>query len=401
MSHVVLTNWLKRICVGRRKHRLSKSRNAFRQKGDSSMTKGIFKTLTKTLALTSISLVVTLAIYSCSAITSTSSSESPVVNTTTSTQQNQATDLPDIVAVVAKVKPSVVAINDQVTSTTFFGGTTTQAAAGSGWILDSNGLIVTNDHVVSGAENIVVSLNDGRIFKAVKVTSDPVNDLAIIQVDATALPAASIGDSSRLQVGMQVIAIGNALGEGVRVTGGLVSNLGTSISLSASQKLYDLIETDAAINPGNSGGPLVNMAGEVIGIVNAKVSASGVEGMGYAISSNTAIPILQQLRSQGHVVQPWIGTVFQTVDPGVAMVYGLSAQEGALIIDVAANSPGSTVGLQQGDVVLTINGKKVITATQAANAVLGSQIGQKLEITYQRDTDKFTTSVTTTQNPTQ
>jgi serine protease Do len=288
--------------------------------------------------------------------TATSGPVSPASTTTvTLAPQGAAPALPDIVSVVAKVKPSVVAIDDQIISTTRRGGTTTQAAAGSGWIMDSNGLIVTNDHVVSGAQNIVVSLDDGRIFTAVKVSSDLVNDLAIIKVNASGLPAAKMGDSSQLQVGMQVIAMGNALGEGIRVTGGLVSNLGTSIALSASQTLYDLIETDAAINPGNSGGPLVNMAGEVIGIVNAKVSASGVEGMGYAISVNTASPILQQLITQGRVVQPWIGAVFQTVDPGVAFVYGLSIQQGVLIMGVTASSPASAAGLQQGDVILTVD----------------------------------------------
>jgi serine protease Do len=293
-----------------------------------------------------------------------------------------------------------VAIDDQIISTTRRGGTTTAAAAGSGWIMDPNGLIVTNDHVVSGAQNIVVSLDDGRIFPAVKVTSDPINDLAVIKVNATGLPAATIGDSSKAQVGMQVVAIGNALGEGIRVTAGIISNLGTSITLSATQTLYNLIETDAAINPGNSGGVLVNMSGEVIGIVNAKVSASGVEGMGYAISTNTAVPILQQLLNQGYVVQPWIGAVFQTVDPGVALVNSLPVQKGVLIVDVSPNSPASNAGLQPGDVILTIDGKGVTSASEAAAAVSGSQIGQKLQIAYQRGNSKSTVEVTTVKNPT-
>lgn len=323
-------------------------------------------------------------------------SASPVA-TLTSVQQS---DMATIVDVVARVKPSVVAINDQIISTSRRGGTTTQAAASSGWIMDSNGLIVTNDHVVSGAQNIIVSLDDGRNFTAVKVSSDPVNDLAVIKVNATGLPAAKIGDSSGLQVGTQVIAMGNALGEGIRVTGGIVSNLGTSITISASQTLYDLIETDAAINPGNSGGPLVNMASEVIGIVNAKVSASGVEGMGYAISVNNASPILQQLATQGRVVLPWIGAVFQTVDPGVAFVYGLSLQQGVLIVDVSTGSPASVAGLQQGDVIMTIDGKNMTTASQVAGVISGSQIGQKLQIAYQRGSNKSTVGVTTVQNPT-
>jgi serine protease Do len=349
------------------------------------------------MALIAISLVVLLMACSSAGVPSTVVSPDPT--TAPSAPQNAATTLPDIVSVVAMVKPSVVAIDDQIAVATRRGGTTAEAAAGSGWIIDSNGLIVTNDHVVSGAQNIVVSLDDGRIFTAVKVTSDPMNDLAIIKVNASGLPAAKIGDSSKLQVGMQVIAIGNALGEGIRVTGGLVSNLGTSITLSATETLYSLIETDAAINPGNSGGPLVNMAGEVVGIVNAKVSAAGVEGMGYAISINTASPILQQLITQGYVTQPWIGAVFQTVDPGVAFVYGLSVQQGVLIINITASSPASAAGLQQGDVIVTIDGKNVTNASQLADIISSSQIGQKLQITYQRGNNKSTTDVTTVQSP--
>ena len=313
--------------------------------------------------------------------------------------QIQQPSLSSIVDVVMKVKPSVVAINDQIVSATRRGGTTTQAAAGSGWIMDSNGFIVTNDHVVSGAQNIIVSLDDGRNFMAVKVSSDPVNDLAIIKIDASGLPAARLGDSSLLQVGTQVVAMGNALGEGIRVTGGLVSNLGTSITVSASQTLYSLIETDAAINPGNSGGPLVNMAGEVIGIVNAKVSVSGVEGMGYAISINNALPILKQLATQGRVVQPWIGAVFQTVDPGVAFMYSLPLQQGVLIVDITANSPASTAGLKLGDVIVSVNGKNMTNASQLADVISTSQIGQKLQIIYQRGNNKSTVDVTTMQNP--
>jgi serine protease Do len=376
------------------------------------MNKGSMRITKRFLVFTLTSLMVLLTACSSTVLPSTSPQASqspiaktvtaqPVVSTATPTVTPEDIDavLPDVVSIVARVKPSVVAINDQVVSTSRRGATT-QAAAGSGWIMDSNGLIVTNDHVISGAQNILVSLDDGRTFPAVKVSSDPVNDLAVIKVNATGLPAAKMGDSSSLQVGMQVIAMGNALGEGIRVTGGIVSNLGTSISLSATQTLYDLIETDAAINPGNSGGPLVNMAGEVVGIVNAKVSASGVEGMGYAISFNNAASILQQLATQGKVVQTWIGAVFQTVDPGVAFIYGLSVQQGVLILDVSAGSPASAAGLQQGDVITTISGKNVTTASQVAQVISNAQIGQKLQIVYQRGTGKSTVEVTTAQNPT-
>jgi serine protease Do len=376
------------------------------------MNKGSMRISKRFLAFTLIGLLVLLTACSSTVVSLTSppASTAPIVKATTAqpvvstaipaaTPEDVDAVLPDVVSVVARVKPSVVAINDQVVSTSRR-GTTTQAAAGSGWIMDSNGLIVTNDHVVSGAQNILVSLDDGRTFPAVKVSSDPVNDLAVIKVDATGLPVVKMGDSSKLQVGTQVIAMGNALGEGIRVTGGIVSNLGTSITVSATQTLYDLIETDAAINPGNSGGPLVNMAGEVVGIVNAKVSASGVEGMGYAISINNAASILQQLAAQGKVVQTWIGAVFQTVDPGVAFMYNLSIQQGVLIVDVSASSPASVAGLQKGDVILTVDGKNMTSSSQMAGVISASKIGQKLQIVYQRGTGKSTVEVTTAQNPT-
>ncbi|HTY82155.1 MAG TPA: trypsin-like peptidase domain-containing protein [Dehalococcoidales bacterium] len=328
---------------------------------------------------------------------------SPVVSTPTNkvviATETAGTPLPDIISVVEKVKPCVVAINDEITSTSRRGGTTTSAAAGSGWIMDPDGLIITNNHVISGAQNIIVSLNDGRIFPAQSVAADPVNDLAVIKVDAKGLPAATIGNSEQVQIGQQVVAIGNALGDGIRVTAGIISNLGKSITLSAAQTLYDLIETDAAINPGNSGGVLVNMSGEVIGIVNAKVSASGIEGMGYAISTSTAVPILQQLINQGYVIQPWIGAVFETVDPGVAIVNGLDAKQGVLITNVSANSPASAAGLQVNDVILTIDGKDMTSASQAATVIAQSQIGEQLQISYQRGSSRLTTMVTTVKNP--
>ncbi|MDD5191421.1 MAG: PDZ domain-containing protein, partial [Dehalococcoidales bacterium] len=145
--------------------------------------------------------------------------------------------------------------------------------------------------------------------------------------------------------------------------------------------------------------PLFNMAGEVVGIVNSKVSASGVEGMGYAISSNSAAPILKQLMTGSKLVLPWIGTMFQTVDPGVAFLNSLDIQQGVLIIDVTANSPASGAGLQQGDVIISINGKPVLTASQAASILNNSVIGQKVTINYQRGTAQSTVTVTVAQNP--
>ena len=174
--------------------------------------------------------------------------------------------LPDFVSVIAKVKPSVVAINTEVIGYDIFNRPYTQEGAGSGWIIDENGYVITNNHVVEGAKGITVTLDDGRILSVDMdtVATDPLTDLAILKIDAENLPAASVGDSDELMIGDWVVAIGNSLGERISATNGIVSAVEVSLPVDSGQTLYDLVQTDAAINPGNSGGPLVNMAGEVI-----------------------------------------------------------------------------------------------------------------------------------------
>ena len=199
-------------------------------------------------------------------------------------------ELPCIADVVSLVKPSVVSINVDVPVTGFFGTQSVQEGSGSGWILDGDGIIVTNNHVVEGATAITVTLDDGRSFPVDTddVFVDPTTDLAILNINAMGLPALSMGDSSSLRVGDWVIAIGNSLGLGTRATVGIVSQLGVTLELSDDEALYNLIDTSAVINPGNSGGPLVNLAGEVIGITSAKIIATGAEATGFAISSEQA-----------------------------------------------------------------------------------------------------------------
>ena len=204
----------------------------------------------------------------------------------------------NFVNAVKAVKPSVVAINVELVTRDIFGRTVVEQAAGSGWIIDSNGIIVTNNHVVEDATSITVTLDDGRTFNAVAVRTYPANDLAVIKIDATNLPAVKLGDASKLAVGEPVAAIGNALGMGISMTGGWISRLNTTVQFSDTESLTGLIETDAAINPGNSGGPLVNYQGEVIGITSAKIQEVGVEGIGYAISLYLALPIINNLISQ-------------------------------------------------------------------------------------------------------
>ena len=209
--------------------------------------------------------------------------------------ESQSAALPSMADVVAKVKPAVVAINTEATIN-IFRRTITQQGAGSGWIIDESGIIVTNNHVVAGAQSISVTLDDGRTFTVSpkEVAADPLNDVAVLKIGAQDLPAADIGDSSVLRVGDWLLALGNPLGLGVSAKEGIVSRLDVSLTAEG-QTLDDLIETSAAINPGASGGPLVNMKGEVIGITSVKISSIGVEGLGYAISINGAIPIIEEL----------------------------------------------------------------------------------------------------------
>jgi S1-C subfamily serine protease len=201
----------------------------------------------------------------------------------------------DFTSATDKIKPSVVVIEVQIVTTVFPGRRVTQQAAGSGWIINGDGLIITNNHVVADATSIRVTLADGRAFPSVAVQTDAATDLAVVKIDAHNLPAVKIGDSDRLQVGQPVAAIGNALGLGINMTGGWVSRLNTSITFGDGSSLSGLIGTDAAINPGNSGGPLININGEVIGITNAKLVETGVEGIGYAISINNAIRTINSL----------------------------------------------------------------------------------------------------------
>ena len=319
---------------------------------------------------------------------------------TTPPTAGQSQPLPDFIPVVAKVKPSVVAINTEVIAYDFFNRPFKQEGAGSGWIIDKDGYIVTNNHVIEGAKSITVTLDDGRTFPADVIGADTLTDLATLKVDAANLPAADLGDSSELRIGEWVLAIGNALGMGITAKQGIVSRLGVSIQVSAGQTLYDLIETSAAINPGNSGGPLVNMAGEVVGITSAKLAAVDVEGLGYAISTNTARPIIEELVQIGYVVRPWLGVVLYAVDEYAVFRYKLAVDKGVLIIELGSGSPADKAGLKVGDVIVSFEDQEMTTAQELIQAIHSSQIGQEVKITYWRGETKNTTYAILAENPT-
>lgn len=313
----------------------------------------------------------------------------------------EAPILPSIADVVEAVYHSVVAINTEVMALDIFYTPRTQKGAGSGWIIDKDGIIVTNNHVVEGAKKVTVELSDGRTFETdtKNIHTDQFTDLAVIKIDATNLPSARIGDSTNLRVGDWVVAIGNPLGQGIRAKEGTVSGLKVSLDVDEGQTLDDLIETSAAINPGNSGGPLVNMKGEVIGITSAKIAAVGVEGLGYAISTKTAIPIIEQLIKQGYVIRPWLGITLYTVDQYVATVNRLSVSKGAVVAYVKPGSPAAGAGLQKLDVITHFKGKEITTAEEVIDSIHDSRIGEEVTITFVRGKETKTTSTRLIQSP--
>jgi len=307
-------------------------------------------------------------------------------NWTFPTTDNQSsTLLPSFSAVVAKVKPAVVSV-------------TTEVAKGSGFVIDGEqGYIATNEHVVANAKNIEVIMDNGEIFPASVVGKDALTDLAVVKIDATDLPYVSLGNSSSLAVGEWVLAIGNAFGMGLRVTEGIVSGSNVAITLLSGEKLYALIETTAAINPGNSGGPLVNMKGEVIGITSAKIL--GAENMGYAISSDSARPTIEDLIHQGYIIRPWLGVHLQTLDWLTAWLNNLSVSEGVLIAEVVPGSPAEAAGLKKGDVITKFQDNEIDTAQALQEAILDCYIGEKVEITFVRGRVTKTTYAVLEQSP--
>jgi serine protease Do len=297
---------------------------------------------------------------------------------------------------VAGVRSAVVAVNTEVVSYDFFNRATTQEGAGSGWIIDSNGIIVTNYHVVEGAQTITVTLDDGRTFPSTAVYADSVTDLAVVKINAQGLPVVAVGDSSKMRVGDPVVAIGNPLGLGISAKPGWVSRLEVPLEVSQGQTLYNLIETDAAINPGNSGGALINMSSQVIGITSAKISMEGVEGMGYAISINQAMPIIQQLIQKGYVVRPTLGlSGLYTVDSYVVYRYRTGVDTGVFVTAVDAGSPAEKAGIRVRDVITAFNNKPVTTADELLQAILATTIGQTVSLTYYRGTVSATVTAVT------
>lgn len=315
--------------------------------------------------------------------------------------------------VAEKIKPAVVQItNEQVGLDMFNRPVPEQAGIGSGVIYDQRGYILTNHHVVAGAQSLLVSLPDGRSFKGKLVGSDPDTDLAVVLIKGDNLPVAELGDSAQLQVGDWLVAIGNALAlpGGPTVTAGVVSAVGRAIQEPASSYgqpgpfLYDLIQTDAAINPGNSGGALCNMRGQVIGIntLVAGMAEPGVQaqGIGFAIAINTAKPIADQLVATGRVVHPYLGIYYVPLNPSIVAQLGLSVKEGVIILRVMPGSPAEKAGLKVRDIVVAIDGQKLVSESTFGQIISKHKPGDVVKLSIVRGTQHLTVDVTLGEKPT-
>lgn len=259
-----------------------------------------------------------------------------------------------------------------------------QSGLGSGVIVEKDGYILTNNHVVKGAEEIKVTLSDKREFKGKVIGSDQKTDLAVIKIDSHNLPVIKLGDSEKLKVGEMVLAIGNPFGLSHTVTSGIVSATGRANVGIADYE--DFIQTDAPINPGNSGGALVNIRGELVGINTAIFSTTGgYQGIGFAIPSNMAQDVMNSLIKNGKVVRGWLGVTIQPLNPDLAKQFNLKDEQGVLVGDVTEGGPAEKAGIQRGDVILEYNSKKVEDAISLRNMVAGTAPNREIAIKLMRN----------------
>lgn len=323
------------------------------------------------------------------------------------------TDFTSAIRLVAqKVKPAVVQItNEQIQVDQFDQPFDIPAGVGSGVIYDKQGHILTNNHVVEGAQKLLVALPDGRSFEAKLIGRDPITDLAVMQISGSDLPMAELGDSAQLQVGDWMVAIGNALAldGGPTVTAGVVSALGRTVQEPSDTSaqgpyLFDVIQTSAPINPGNSGGPLVNLAGQVVGIntLVAGQAEPGVpaQGIGFAISIAAAKPIADQLIATGKVVYPYLGISDIDLNPAIAAQLGIAETNGVIIRRLGRGSPADQAGLQRYDVVTALDGKALSGDSDLQRILRTHKPGDTLALSVIRGKQKLTVKATLVEAPT-
>jgi len=308
-------------------------------------------------------------------------------------------DIPNTVELVDELRPSVVHILSEATSFNAFGQTAPQSGVGTGFIIDEEGHIVTNNHVISdqngeAVDDITVTLADGRQFDATVVGRDPPSDIAVLDIDGEDLQPVPLGESLGLQVGQDVIAMGNALNlpGGPTVTKGVISALNRLIQ-EGNVSIPDAIQTDAAINPGNSGGPLVNANGEVVGITTAVIRGNA-EGIGLAIAIDTARPIVEELIQSGQVDRGFLGVSIVQVTESLAGQLDLPVDYGVGIQSVEAGSPADDAGVQEGDVIVAIEDEEIRTTGDLFSLLADNRSGDVVTISYYRGDEERRAQVT-------
>ncbi len=306
-----------------------------------------------------------------------------------------------ITQAVQKVGPAVVTVVGTIPGqVTFFGATGDQTVSGTGFFITDQGYILTNNHVVDGTKEVNIILSDGTQEKAKIVGTDIYSDIAVLKTDGKVPAVARLGNSDVLKPGESVIAIGSPLGNFRNtVTVGVVSATGRSIDTGSGYQIEDLIQTDAAINHGNSGGPLVNLAGEVVGIntliVRNTNSGDVAEGLGFAISVNTAQAVAQQIIQKGYFARPYLGiSNFQPINPEVAATYNLPVQWGVYVTNVASGSPASQAGLQQGDIITKVGNVALDQTHSYINALFAYKPGDQVTLEVVRGSQTMQIQVT-------
>jgi serine protease Do len=276
----------------------------------------------------------------------------------------------------------------------------TEELAGSGWILTTDGLIVTNNHVIEGAGAVTITLAGGQTYTGKTIWTDAIDDLAVVDIGVTGLPAARVGDSSKMSVGDWVVAIGNAQGEGISATQGTICCTDSCFRVGTQETLYHTLEITAPITYGNSGGPLLNMDGEVIGIVTGgELTRNGTQVAGYAISSNAAQQIIRDFIENGYVTRAWLGVNVSSVTDLALTGWQPPVENGAFVIKVEADSPAGQAGLAAGDVILNFGGREMNSADDLVEAVRDTEIGQPVTIAYWRDNNENTVIANLVQTP--
>src|SRR5437899_434713 len=303
-----------------------------------------------------------------------------------------------VVSAVARVAPAVVNI-DVKQRVNLRRGTRELSGNGSGFVIAPDGFVLTNSHVVHAASSITVNLPDGREYPAQVTGDDPDTDLAVIRIDAPQLTHVRLADSENLRVGQVVIAIGNPLGFQASVTAGVISALGRSMHAQSGRLIDNIIQTDAALNPGNSGGPLVNSAGEVIGVNTAMIRPA--QGICFAIASNTAKFVAGWLIRDGKIRRSYIGVAGQNVPlhRRIVRFYNLPLETGVLVVSVEKDSPAQRAGLREGDLIIAFNEQPIGSIHELHKMLMGEQIGVEAKLLVIRHTEKLVLAITPAESP--